>query len=163
MNEKPTKEQILGIIAKYGKAKEQLLAILLDIQEVSGSNCVTEEWAQLVAKELDLPLSKVFDVLTFYAMFSIKPRGKYVIEICNSAPCYVSKSEEVAKIFQDILGIKMGETTPDGLFTLLYTSCIGACDQGPVAKIGDKVYGFLNKEKITGIINEYREVVSCQK
>ncbi len=163
MNEKPTKEQILGIIAKYGKAKEQLLAILLDIQEASGSNCVTEEWAQLVAKELDLPLSKVFDVLTFYAMFSTKPRGRYVIEICNSAPCYYSNSEKVAEIFQEMLGIKMGETTPDGLFTLLYTSCIGACDQGPVAKIGDKVYGFLNKDKITGIINEYREVVSCQK
>ncbi|MBP2663394.1 MAG: hndA, partial [Firmicutes bacterium] len=75
-------EQVLAIINKYNKQREQLLSILLDIQCASGENYVAEEWAEVVARELELPISKVHDVLTFYAMFSIEPQGKYVIEIC---------------------------------------------------------------------------------
>lgn len=155
-------EQVLEIINKYGKAKEQLLSILLDIQEASGENYVAEEWAEVVARELELPISKVHDVLTFYAMFSIKPRGKYVIEICKSTPCHVSKADVIVKMFEDELGIKLGESTPDNLFTLLHTSCVGACDIGPVAKIGDEVYGNLSAEKVAEIVKSYRGVSSCQ-
>ena len=156
-------EQVLAIINHYGKAKEQLLSILLDIQATSGENYVAEEWAEVVACQLDVPISKIHDVLTFYAMFSIVPRGKYVIEICKSTPCHVTKADAVVALFEAELGIKLGETTPDNQFTLLHTSCVGACDIGPVAKIGDEVYGNLTAAKVAEIVTSYRGVSSCQK
>ncbi|MBP2636327.1 MAG: hndA [Firmicutes bacterium] len=156
-------EQVLEIINKYGKAKEQLLSIFLDIQAASGENFVAEEWAEVVARELELPITQVHDVLTFYAMFSIKSRGKYVIEICKSTPCHVSKADATVKMFEDELGIKLGESTSDNLFTLLHTSCVGACDIGPVAKIGDEIYGNLTAVKVAEIITSYRRGFACQK
>lgn len=157
MSEQLKKEQVLEIISANGNSKERLLSILLEIQNASGNNYVAEEWAQIVAKELKLPLTKVYNVLTFYAMFSTKHRGKYVIEVCKSTPCHVTKSDAIMQIFEDELGIAIGETTPDNLFTLMHTACVGACDIGPVAKIGEKVYGNLTRKKIVDIINFYRE------
>ena len=157
------KEQVRAIIKQQGKTKEKLLSILLAIQEASGCNYVDKKWAKLVAVELDIPLTKVYDVLTFYEMFSIKPRGKYLIEICQSAPCHVVQANSVGQMFMEELGIKMGETTWDNLFTLQYTSCFGACDLAPVAKIGDKVYGHLTREKVAQIIKNYREGARCPK
>ena len=148
--------QVLSIINKYGKSKEQLLAILLDIQEISGTNSVDIAWAEIVAKELDIPISKVNEVLTFYAMFSTKSRGKYVIEVCNSSPCRLNGSDDILKLFEKELDINVGQTTEDKVFTLIKTSCIGACDISPAAKIRDKFYGNLNLEKIKQIIKEYR-------
>jgi NADH-quinone oxidoreductase subunit E len=157
------KEQVLEIIKSKGKAKEELLTILLAIQKASGWNYVDKAWAKLVAEELHIPLTKVYDVLTFYEMFSTKPRGKYVVEICKSAPCHVSNANSVVQMFTEELGIKMGETTLDNLFTLQYTSCVGACDLAPVAKIGEKVYGHLTREKVAQIIKSYREGTRCLK
>lgn len=148
--------RILAIIEENGRSKEHLLSILLAIQNASGKNYVQEEWAKIVATELNLSLSMVYDVLTFYSMFSTKPRGKNVIEICKSTPCYISKSEMITKIFEQHLGIKVGETTQDQQFTLLYTACVGACDIGPVAKIGEEVYGDLTEDKIHSIIIKYQ-------
>jgi NADH-quinone oxidoreductase subunit E len=96
-------------------------------------------------------------------MLSETPRGKYIIEICKSTPCHVLKGLNIVNIFEQELNIKIGETTPDNLFTLQYTSCVGACDIGPVAKIGDEVYGNLTKDKIVDIIKSYREAAICQK
>lgn len=148
--------RILAIVEEKGRSKEHLLSILLAIQNASGKNYVQEEWAKVVATELNLSLSMVYDVLTFYSMFSTKPRGKYVIEICKSTPCYISKSDKIAKIFEKHLGIKVGETTKDQQFTLLYTACVGACDIGPVAKIGEEIYGDLTEDKINSIIIKYQ-------
>ena len=155
--------QIIAIIEAHGKAKEGLLSILLEIQKTSGENYVHEQWAKLVADHLGLPYSKVYDVLTFYAMFSMTPRGKYVIEVCKSTPCYVSKSARIIKILEEELGITIGNTTEDKLFTLLYTPCVGACDIEPVIVIGEEVYGNLTTAKITELINTYRGGVPCQR
>lgn len=162
MSDELKKEQVLEIIQKKGKEKEQILSILLEIQKASGKNYVDRTWARLVADELGVPLTKVYDVLTFYAMYSTEPRGKHVIEICKSAPCHVAKASAVVQMFEEALGIKMGETTADQLFTLQYTSCIGACDIAPAVKIGEKVYGHLTKEKVAEIINSFRGVSTCQ-
>ncbi|AIF50939.1 NAD(P)H-dependent oxidoreductase subunit E [Pelosinus sp. UFO1] len=148
--------RILAIVEEKGKSKEHLLSILLAIQNASGKNYVQEEWAKIVATELNLSFSMVYDVLTFYSMFSTKPRGRHVIEICKSTPCYISKSDVIAKIFEKHLGIKVGETTKDQQFTLLYTACVGACDVGPVAKIGEEIYGDLTEDKINSIIIKYQ-------
>lgn len=163
MSKQLTEKRVREIIASHQASKEKLLSILLEIQDISEQNCITEDLARIVSDELNIPLTKIYDVVTFYAMLSDKPRGKYLIEICKSAPCHVLKTKPIVDIFEQELKIKIGETTPDNLFTLQYTSCVGACDIGPVAKIGDEVYGSLTKDKIVEIINSYRRAAICQK
>jgi NADH-quinone oxidoreductase subunit E len=158
-----TKEKVVNIIADYNNDPQQLIAILLDIQAASGINCVEKQWAQTTASVLQVPLSKIYDVLTFYAMFSTQPRGEYVIEICKSTPCYFSKSDEAARWFEEAAGIKMGGTSADGKVTLLYTSCVGACDIGPVAKIGDDVFGNLTPEKAAALVECCRNTGELKK
>jgi NADH-quinone oxidoreductase subunit E len=157
MPEQLTEGQVLQIMQKYDNNAQQLIAVLLDIQAASGANYVAEQWSALTSRTLNVPLSKIYDILTFYAMFSSTPRGEYVIEICHSTPCHFTKAEEVVKWFEGALGIKMGETTPDKKFTLSRTCCVGACDVGPVAKIGDEVYGDLTQEKVGTLVRSYRE------
>lgn len=155
-----TKEQVLQIMEKYGNDPQQLIAVLLDIQSASGKNYVDKQWAELASDVMNVPLSKIFDVLTFYAMFGTSPRGEFVIEICSSTPCRFGgclKQPEVTGWFETAAGIKMGETTGDGKISLFYTSCIGACDIGPAAKIGDDVFGNLTEEKVTKIVQCCRE------
>ena len=152
-----TKEDVLKIMNGYGNESQQLIAVLLDIQTASGKNCVEQRWAELAGSILNVPLSKVYEILTFYAMFSTTPRGEYVIEICQSTPCHFTKAEEVVGWFEAEAGIKIGETTMDGKITLLRTSCIGACDIGPAVKIGDHVFGSLNEEKVKTLVQYCRE------
>ena len=152
-----TEDQVLKIMGSYGNDPQQLIAVLLDIQAASGRNFVDQKWAELASRVLDVPLSKIYDVLTFYAMFSTKSRGKYVIEICSSTPCHFSKAAEVAKWFETAAGVKIGETTSDGKITLSHTSCIGACDIGPAAKIGDDVFGNLTEERAKSLVIFCRE------
>jgi len=160
-----SKEQVLKIMERYGNDPQQLITVLLDIQAASGRNCVEKQWAELAAEILNIPLSKIYDVLTFYAMFSTEPRGEFVIEICRSTPCFFTKPEpqpspqgegspleEVVRWFEAAAGIKMSETTADGRLSLFYTSCVGACDIGPVAKIGDDVFGNLTEEKVKKLV-----------
>ena len=152
-----SKEQVLKIMESYNNDPQQLIVVLLDIQAASGKNCVEKQWAELTAETLGIPLSKIYDVLTFYAMFSTEPRGEFVIEICRSTPCFFSKTEEVARWFEAASGIKMGETTADGKLSLFYTSCVGMCDIGPVAKIGDDVFGNLTEEKVKTLVKCCRD------
>jgi NADH-quinone oxidoreductase subunit E len=151
-----TEDAVLKIMESYGNDPQQLIAVLLDVQAASGRNYVDRRWAELVSKTLDVPLSKVFDVLTFYAMFSTEPRGKYVIEICESSPCSFCNAQQVVDWFEAAAGVKVGQTSADGI-TLARTSCVGACDVGPVAKIGDNVFGSLDEEKAKTLVRCCRE------
>jgi NADH-quinone oxidoreductase subunit E len=152
-----SKEQVIKIMESYGNDPQQLIAVLLDIQTTSGKNYVDKQWAELTAVTLKIPLSKIYDVLTFYAMFSTEPRGEYVIEICNSTPCYFLKTQEVVKWFEAAAGIKMGQTSADGKISLFYTSCVGTCDIGPVAKIGDDIFGNLTEDKVKKLVQCCRD------
>ena len=147
-----TKEKAEKIIAKYGNDPQQLITVLLDIQDASGKNCVDKQWAQLVSAALNVPLSKIYDVLTFYAMFHTTPQGEFIIQICNSAPCHFCNADEVVSWFETAAEIKVGQTTADGKITLARTSCVGACEIGPVVKIGDDVFGNLNEEKVKALV-----------
>lgn len=151
-----TEDDVLKTIEHYGNDPQQLIAVLLDIQAASGRNYVDQKWAALVSKTLDVPLSKIYDVLTFYAMFSTGPRGEYVIEICQSTPCHFTGAGEVVKWFEAAAGIKVGETSADGRITLSRTSCLGACDTGPAVKIGDEVFGGLTGEKARALVERCR-------
>ena len=152
-----TSDHVLKIMENYGNDPQQLIAVLLDIQAASGRNYVEYRWAVLASNILKIPITKVFDVLTFYSMFSTEIRGEYVIEICKSTPCHFTKANEVMGWFEKAAGIKSGETSVDGKITLLRTSCIGACDIGPAIKIGDHVFGNLTEEKVKALVKYCRE------
>ena len=170
-----TEDMVLKIMEGYGNDPQQLIAVLLDIQAASGRNYVDKQWAELVSRVMNIPLSKIYDMLTFYAMFSTEPRGEYVIEICQSAPCHFCDASRAVDWFETAAGIKTGETSADGKITLSRTSCVGACDIGPVVKIGDTVFGNLSKEKAEVLVKRCREgnpedaaylqneAASCQK
>ncbi len=149
-------EQILKIVDENGGCKENLLAILLKLQDLSPENYIDERTANLVADRVGLSHVQMYDILTFYAMLSIKPRGKYIIEVCNSSPCYASKADRVTEILERLLGIKVGQTTADGLFTVQYMPCNGYCEIGPVMRVQGKTYGNLTEEKIKEIIDGLR-------
>jgi NADH-quinone oxidoreductase subunit E len=158
-----TENAVLKIMEKYGNDPQQLIAVLLDIQAASGRNYVDQRWAQLASRVLAVPLSKIFDVLTFYAMFSTTPRGECLIEICQSTPCHFAKARQVVEWFESAAEISVGQTSDDGKITLARTSCVGACEIGPVAKIGDNVFGNLDEEKVKALVRGCREgTLPCQ-
>ncbi|MCX7709114.1 MAG: NADH-quinone oxidoreductase subunit NuoE [Clostridia bacterium] len=150
-------ESVKEVIKRYGNSKDNLIQIMLELQQLSGKNYLPDAWVKEAAEELGMPLSKVYGVITFYAMFSTEPRGKYVIEVCKSGPCHVSGSENIVHILEKELGIKPGETTADGLFTLELSSCFGACDIAPAVKIGENVHGNLTADSLKDLIISYRE------
>jgi NADH-quinone oxidoreductase subunit E len=150
---KLTKAKVLKIMESYGNDPQQLIAVLLDIQAASGRNYVGQQWVDLASAVLGVPLSKIFDVLTFYAMFSTKKRGEFVVEICQSTPCHFCNAQEVVQWFEKAAGVKVGHTTKDGKITLQRTSCVGACDIGPAVKIGDHVFGNLTEEKVKTLVD----------
>ena len=152
-----TKKIVLEIMERYANDPQQLIAILLDIQAATNKNYVEQRWAELASSTLNIPLSKIYDVLTFYAMFSTKERGEFVIEICRSTPCHFTNAEEVKRWFEEAAGISIGETTKDGRLSLFRTSCIGACDIGPAVKIGEHVFGNLTEEKARTLVKCCRE------
>jgi NADH-quinone oxidoreductase subunit E len=152
-----SEKRVLEIMTHYGNNPQQLIAILLDIQAVSNRNYVEQRWAELASSVLNVPLSKIYDVLTFYAMFSTKARGEFVIEICKSTPCHFTNAEEVKRWFEEAAGINVGETTKDGRISLFCTNCIGACDIGPAVKIGEHVFGNLTEEKVKTLVKFCKE------
>ena len=149
-------EEKRAIIQKNGGKRENILGMLLDFQYASDEGYVDEETAAFVAEELGMTETRVYEILSYYAMLETTPQAKYVLMVCNNAPCFFSKSEEIAGILQEKLGIQMGKATPDGLFALQYTPCVGACDIGPVIKVKDRVFGNLDEEKIAQLLSDLR-------
>lgn len=148
-----TREEVLN---KYGKSKDNLLYILHDIQDSNPRHYLTEEDLKEVAKWLELPYSYVHGVATFYSMFSLKPRGKYIIRVCESPTCHLMGASNIIIELVKSLGVGIGETTKDEIFTLELTSCIGVCGVAPAMMINSEVYGNLTSEKIAQIIDEKR-------
>ncbi|KAB3530756.1 NAD(P)H-dependent oxidoreductase subunit E [Alkaliphilus serpentinus] len=144
----------MEIIDNVGNTPDKLLEVLIAVQESSEENYISEEQLVSVSKGLGVTLSKAYGVATFYSMLSLKQRGKYVIQLCNSAPCYVNKAFEIIRAFEENLGIKVGEVTDDGLFSLEFVSCIGACHMAPAVKINDEVFGNLDRFKVKSILEE---------
>lgn len=120
------------------------------------NNFVPPEAAEEVARLLNIPVSRVYEVLSFYSMFSTKPRGKYVIRVCKSLPCHVTGGREIMETIKKKLGVDIGQTTKDGLFTLETTSCLGLCGVAPVIMINDQSFGNLTPEKLEEIIDGFR-------
>jgi NADH-quinone oxidoreductase E subunit len=132
------------------RGREHLLALLQEEQEKTGH--ISEEFIELTAKSIDLSISEVYGVATFYHLLSTKPLGRNVIRVCKCVPCYLKSSQLVVETIQENLGIAPGETTSDGRFSLQLINCIGACDQAPAMLLNHDLYGNLTPAKIAKIL-----------
>ena len=145
-------EQVKAICDKYGNLPGELINILHEAQHLQGY--LPEEMQRLIAHKLNIPVSKVYGVVTFYTFFTMKPKGKYPISVCMGTACYVRGSEKLLEEVKRVLGIEVGETTPDGKFSLDCLRCVGACGLAPVVIIGEKVYGRLQSVDVKKIIED---------
>ncbi|MDP2730779.1 MAG: NADH-quinone oxidoreductase subunit NuoE [Dehalococcoidales bacterium] len=141
-------------IATRNKDDKWLLALLKEAQNKAGY--ISEKAMAEIAESLDMTLSDVYGVATFYSFLSTKPQGRNVIKICQSLPCYLRNYQTIAESIKNEIGIKPGETTPDGRFSFTLTNCIGACDQAPAMLINDDVHGNLTPGKISEILKAYK-------
>ena len=147
------------ILKKYEPRLDNILYILHDLQNSNQRHYVAREDIQSCAEYLGIPYSHVHGVATFYTMFSLKPRGRHIIRLCEAPPCHLMGSSSVLDYLSERLNIGVGETTDDGLFTLELTSCLGICGVAPAVMINDEMFGKLTPERIDAILEERRNNV----
>lgn len=147
-------KQITEIVNRYKDEGTPLMMILSDIQKEYGY--IPLEVQELVSSLTGIPVSDIYGVVTFYSFFSLTPKGKYVIGVCLGTACYVKGSQLVLDKFEELLNIKPGETSEDGLFTLDALRCVGACAIAPAVSINGKVYPMVQVGQVEQIIADYR-------
>ena len=148
------KQTIKEICESFGNKRSELINILHATQEHFG---YLPEPVQLeIALNLNMPLAKVYGVVSFYSFFTMTPKGKFPISVCLGTACYVRGAEKIVEALEKELKIKVGQVTEDGKFSLDCLRCIGACGLAPVMMIGDKVHGRLEPEMMKDILNQYQ-------
>jgi NADH-quinone oxidoreductase subunit E len=148
----PARERIPGIIARYPDKRAALLPLLWLVQEERGY--ISEEAMGEVAGLLGLTKPQVYQTVTFYTMFNLKPIGKFHIQVCRSLMCALVGEEQLLTWIDRRLGIKPGETTPDRLFTLRQVECLGSCATGPMMQINDDYYEGLTEDRVNVILED---------
>lgn len=151
-------QEVKRIIGFYpeGKQKSAVIPVLHLAQQEFGGWLSTDTM-DYVASLLSLKPIEVYEVATFYSMFNLKPVGKYMFEVCQTGPCMLNGSDDIVKYIYEKLGIKPGETTADGMFTLKTVECLGACGYAPMMQMGKHYREHLTREKVDTIIAECRE------
>ena len=147
-------KQITEIVNRYKDEGTPLMMILSDIQKEYGY--IPLEVQELVSNLTGIPVSEIYGVVTFYSFFSLTPKGKYVVGVCLGTACYVKGSQLVLDKFEELLGIKPGETSDDGLFTLDALRCVGACAIAPAVSINGKVHPMVQVSQVSEIIEDIR-------
>lgn len=148
-------QELNKIIAKHKDTRGALIPILHEAQNLYGYLPMSVQ--KKIADGLNVPLSEVYGVVTFYTQFSLYPKGKYRVSVCLGTACYVKGSGKIYDKVSEILKIKSGECTPDGLFSLDACRCLGACGLAPVLMINGEVYGRLTPDDIPGILKKYSD------
>jgi NADH-quinone oxidoreductase subunit E len=148
---------VCEIIENHGYQKASLISILQDIQ--AKMNYLPRKALIQVAKGLDVPLTTIYEVATFYKAFSLEPRGKHTIQVCLGTACHVRGGARILDYLENQLDVKSGETTKDLAFTLESVNCLGACALGPMMVIDKKYYGKINTNKIESILEKYQSVL----
>ncbi len=141
-------------IARHKGEPGALMPVLQEAQNIFGY--VPQDVQQIIADGLGTTLAEVYGVATFYAQFSLEPKGQHVVGVCLGTACYVKGSQKILDKLSEELKIPVGKTTPDGRFTLNATRCLGACGLAPVMMIGDEVYGRLTPDQVPAILDKYR-------
>lgn len=148
-------ERVRDLAGQYKGREGSLIQALHMAQSVYG--CLPLEVQKVIADTLDLPLSRVSGVVSFYSFFSTRPRGKHTIRVCMGTACYVRGGKKIQERLRELLNVSPGETTDDGLFTFEVARCIGACGLAPAMSIDDTVYKQVNPDKLEQILARYRE------
>ena len=144
------------LLDKHPRSREALLAILHDVQDANSERCVPDDALREVAEYVGIPLSEVISTATFYSMYSRRPRGRHVVRVCVSPPCRLTEGIDLLAVLTQQLGVRVGETTNDGAFTLEVTSCLGLCAEPPAMMVDDRIVGRLTPEKVASVLAEAR-------
>jgi len=158
---RPLTEEVLeadfldGVLQKNAYDTENVIMILQDI--TARYNYLPEVALSYVAKRLNIPISHIFSVATFYKAFSLTPRGKYIINVCTGTACHVRGAEKIKETIEEKLHIHEGETTEDLMFTLDTVRCLGCCALGPVITVNEKSHGGLDRKKTASLIEQYEK------
>ena len=147
-------EKAEKIIKEHKKVRGGLIPVLHEIQNLYGY--LPSDVLELVSSELDIPMTEIYGVATFYSIFSLTPKGEHVIRVCLGTACYVKGAQLLIDKISQELNLEVGKTTEDGKFTLEATRCLGACGLAPVLTIGEKVYGRLVPDDIPAILAQYK-------
>jgi len=152
-----TKEQetaLLKVIADHRDDKGALMPILQKAQDIYGYLPV--EVQTIISNVMNVPLEKIYGIVTFYSQFSLNPKGEFKVSVCLGTACYVKGSGDIFNKIQEILGINDGDCSPDGKYSLESCRCIGACGLAPVLTVNDDVYGKLTADDLDGILAKYK-------
>ena len=144
------------VIDKYLDMHGNLMPVLQGIQEEYGY--IPEATVHLAAERLNVYSSQIYGVLTFYAQFHLKPRGKYIIRVCMGTACHVKGAGRIGDAIKDHIGVGHAETTEDLMFTAEYVACIGACGMAPVIMVNDATYGSISVQKTVEVVDKYKEM-----
>jgi len=147
-------DKVKDIIKKFKDMKGALIPVLHEVQKLY--KYLPEEALQVVSQELDIPMSEIYGVSTFYSQFTLEPKGEHIIKVCLGTACYVKGAQDIIERLSSILEVEVGKTTSDGKFTLEAARCLGACGLAPVLMVDDKVYGRLIPADVIRIIEEYK-------
>jgi len=148
-----TLEKTDAILEKWRPKKGNLIMILHEVEDTYGY--IPPEVARKIARDLAIPLARIYEVLTFYHYFKLTRPGKYKISVCMGTACYLKGGAEILSEVKNILHVKEGQTTEDGLFYLESVRCLGCCGLAPVIAVNGKIYGNLKKADVVGIISKY--------
>ena len=149
-------QQLDAVIAEYIDQPGSLINVLHKAQGIFGY--LPEEVQAYIAEKMDIPLSEIYGVVTFYALFTNEPKGKYNFNVCLGTACYVKGSGKILERVEKELGIKLNETSADGLFSIEACRCVGACGLAPVMTVNGEVYGRLTPDKVPTIIQKYKDL-----
>ncbi len=152
--EKEKFDKLDAVIASYQHTDGPLMPVMQAAQEIFGFLPI--EVQVRISEGLNIPLTEIYGVATFYSQFTLEGNGEHVISVCMGTACYVKGSEKVLDRLAQELKVKPGKTTPDGKFTLLQTRCLGCCGLAPVLMVGDDVYGRLTADEVPGILAKYK-------
>ena len=156
MNDSFDAKQMDEILAKHGRQASNIIAILQDVQETY--RYLPREIFPYLSKELGMTTANIYSVATFYENFSLEPKGKYVIKVCNGTACHVRKSIPILEKLRETLNLKEGQaTTDDFVFTVETVSCLGACGLAPVLMVNDTVHPSMTPEQVVALVQELRE------
>ena len=158
---KEEKKEIKYLRTRYPDSRSLTLPLMWMIQKREGY--VSDEAVDLIAHELNIPKIWVEEVRSWYSMFTEEKEGKYVLEVCNNISCSLMGSQDIIDHICKTLNIKVGETTPDGMFTLKTAECLGSCGTGPMMQVGEKYYELLNEEKVDQILENLRNGIEREQ
>ena len=144
------------ILHRFPPLMENVLLILHEFQNSNPHHYLSENDLALIAEYLNVPYSSIYGVVSYYTMFSLMPRGKHIIRVCNSPVCQMADSNDIPAKLRSYLGIDVGATTADGVFTLETTECLGQCDSAPGMSVDEQYYGNLTARKIKHILKDYQ-------